>query len=200
MLSEDQIKSICSSKNAVFSAFVVIGAIALYSWIVTPHVNYLQATQNYESVADKLVRKGRIINTTVKLRKKKLGQLQEDFEHIHIKLFDPVKAKEFFSDIQAMIEDADCVIYSLNFPPTDSAFDIDKSQVGSHITANRAVLSIGGNYKNIVTLMNKLQGRSKQVWIDSIGIEPANRDSELLKCDMTIVIYVIYSGGKHSYG
>ena len=198
MLSEDQIKSIYSSKNTVFSAFVAIGAIALYSWIVAPHVNYLQATQSYESVTDKLVRKGQIIKTNVKLKRKKLGQLQEDFEHIHIKLFDPVNAREFFSDIQAMIEDADCVIYYLNFPPTDSAFDIDKSQVASRITANRAVLSIGGNYKNIVTLINKLQGRSKQVWVDSISIEPVNRDFELLKCDMTIVIYVVYSGGKRS--
>lgn len=198
MLSEDQIKSIYSSKNTVFSAFVVIGAIALYSWIVAPHVNYLKATQSYESVTDKLVSKGQIIKTNVKLKRKKLGQLQEDFEHIHIKLFDPVNAREFFSDIQAMIEDADCVIYYLNFPPTDSAFDIDKSQVASRITANRAVLSIGGNYKNIVTLINKLQGRSKQVWVDSISIEPVNRDFELLKCDMTIVIYVVYSGGKRS--
>jgi len=200
MLSEDQIKSICSSKNAVFSAFVVIEAIALYSWIVTPHVNYLQATQSYELVADKLVRKSRIIKTNVKLKRKKLGQLQEKFEHIHIKLFDPVKAKEFFSDIQPMIEGADCVIYSLNFPPTDSAFDFDESQVASHITANRAVLSVGGNYKNIITLINKLQGRSKQVWVDSINIEPVGGDSELLKCDMTIVIYVIYSEWEHSYG
>ena len=200
MLSENQIKSIRSSKNVVFAAFVVIEAIALYNWIVTPHLNFLRAAQRYESVADKLAKKNRIISTNVKLRKKKLGQLQEEFEHIHIKLFDPVKAKEFFSDIQAMAEQTNCVIYSLNFSPTDSVLKAGQSEISSHITANRAIFSVGGRYKDIVALINKLQNRSKQVWIDSISMEPVDRNSELLKCDMSIAIYVIYSEGKQSYG
>ena len=200
MLSENQIKSIRSSKNVVFAAFVVIEAIALYNWIVTPHLNSLQAVQKYESVANKLAKKTQIISTNVKLRRKKLGQLQEEFEHIHIKLFDPVKAKEFFSDIQAMAEQANCVIYSLNFSPTDSAINAGRSEISSHITANRAIFSIGGRYKDIVALIDKVQGRSKQVWIDSISIEPMGRNSELLKCDMSIAIYVIYNKRKYSYG
>ena len=200
MLSENQIKSIRSSKNAVFTAFVVIEAITLYSWIVTPHLNSLQAVQRYESVADKLAKKTRIISTNVKLRKKKLGQLQEEFEHIHIKLFDPVKAKEFFSDIQAIAEETNCIVYSLNFSPTDSAINAGQSEISCQITANRAIFSVGGRYKDIVALINKLQNRSKQVWIDSISMEPVDRNSELLKCDMSIAIYVIYSGGKRLYG
>ena len=200
MLSENQIKSIRSSKNVVFAAFVVIEAIVLYNWIVTPHLNSLQAVQKYESVANKLAKKTKIISTNVKLKRKKLSQLQEEFEHIHIKLFDPVKAKEFFSDIQAMAEQANCVIYSLNFSPTDSAINAGRSEISSHITANRAIFSIGGRYKDIVALIDKVQGRSKQVWIDSISIEPMGRNSELLKCDMSIAIYVIYNKRKYSYG
>ena len=194
MLSENQIKSIRSSKNVVFAAFVVIEVIVLYSWIVTPHLNFLRTVQRYESVADKLAKKNRIISTNVKLRREKLGQLQEEFKHIHIKLFDPVKAKEFFSDVQAMAEETNCVIYSLNFSPTDSAINASQSEISSHITTNRAIFSVGGRYKDIVALINKLQNRSKQVWIDSISIEPVGRNSELLKCDMSIAIYVICSG------
>ena len=200
MLLKNQIKSIRPSKNVMFAAFVVIEAIALYNWIVTPHLNHLQAAQKYESVAHKLAKKNLIISTNVKIKRKKLEELQEKFEHIHIKLFDPVKAKEFFSDIQAMVEETNCIIYSLNFSPTDSAPDAGQSKVNSHITANRAILSVGGGYKDIVALINKLQGRSKQVWIDSIGIEPVSRNSDLLKCDITIAIYVIYSKREHSYG
>jgi hypothetical protein len=200
MLSENQINSIRSSKNVVFAAFVVIEVIALYNWIVTPHLNFLQVTQRYEAVADKLAKKNRIIGTNVKLRRKKLGQLQEDFKHIHIKLFNPVKAKEFFSDIQAMAEQTDCIIYSLNFSPTDSAINAGQSEISSRITANRAIFSVGGRYKDIIALINKLQNRSKQVWIDSISMEPVDRNSELLKCDMSIAIYVIFSEGKQSYG
>ena len=200
MLSENQIKSIRSSRNVVFAAFVVIEAIALYDWIVVPQLNYLQTIQRYESVADKLAKKNRIITTNVKLRRKKLNKLQEEFEHIHIKLSEPVKAREFFSDIQAMSEQTNCVIYSLNFSPTDSVLKAGQSEISSHITANRALFSVGGRYKDIIALINKLQNRSKQVWIDSISMEPVDRNSELLKCDMSIAIYVIYSEGKQSYG
>ena len=190
MLSQNQIKAIRSSRNVVFSALVVIEAIALFNWIVRPHVNYLRAAQIYESVADKLAKKNQIISNNVTIRRKEHKELKERFEHIHIKLFDPVKAKEFFSDIQAMAEETNCVIYSLNFSPTDSALEAGQ-EVSSHITANHAILSAVGNYKDAVALINKLQGRSKQVWIDSISIEPVGNNSEQLKCDITVTIYVI---------
>lgn len=198
MLSQNQIKAIRSSRNVVFSALVVIEAIALYSWIVRPHVNYLQAAQICESVADKLAKKNQIISNNVTTRRKELKELEERFEHIHIKLFDPVKAKEFFSDIQAMAEETNCVIYSLNFSPTDSALEACQ-EVSSHITANHAILSAVGNYKDAVALINKLQGRSKQVWIDSISIEPVGNNSEQLKCDITVTIYIIHSKEEHFY-
>lgn len=198
MLSQNQIKAIRSSKNVVFAALVVIEAIALYNWIVRPHVNYLRAAQICESVADKLAKKNQIISNNVTTRRKELKELEERFEHIYIKLFDPVKAKEFFSDIQAMAEETNCVIYSLNFSPTDSALEAGQ-EVSSHITANHAILSAVGNYKDAVALINKLQGRSKQVWIDSISIEPVGNNSEQLKCDMTVTIYIIHSKEKHSY-
>jgi len=191
MLSQNQIKAIRSSKNVVFAALVIIGAITLYNWIVTPHVNHLRAAQKYASVADKLAKKNQIIYNNVAIKKKELEELQEKFKHIHIKLFEPVKAKEFFSDIQAMAEETNCVIYSLNFSPTDPALDAGKLEISSHITANRATLSAVGNYKDIVALINKLQGRPKQVWIDSISIEPISSNSEQLKCDITVTIYVI---------
>ncbi len=199
MLSQNQIKAIRSSKNVVFAALVVIGAIILYNWIVTPHVNYLRAAQRYESITDLLARKILVIKNNVTIKKKELEELQENFEHIHIKLFDPVKAKEFFSDIQAMAEETNCVIYSLNFSPADSALDAGQLEVSSHITANRATLSAVGNYKDIVVLINKLQDRPKQVWIDSISIEPISGNSEQLKCDITVTIYMLHSKERQSH-
>ena len=198
MLSQNQKQTIRSSRNVVFSALVIIEAITLYNWIVRPHVNYLRAAQIYESVANKLAKKNQIISNNVTIRRKEHKELKERFEHIHLKLFDPVKAKEFFSDIQAMAEETNCIIYSLNFSPTDSALDTGQ-EVSSHITANHVLLSAVGNYKNTVALINKLQDRPKQVWIDSISIEPISNNSEQLKCDITITIYVIHSKGEHSY-
>lgn len=199
MLSQNRIKSIRSSKNALFAALVVIEAITLYNWIITPHVNYLRAAQRYESVIDELAKRNQIINNNVTVKKKDLEELQEKFRHISIKLFDPVKAKEFFSDMQAMAEETNCVIYSLNFSPTDSALDTGQLEVSSHITANHATLSVVGGYRDLVALTNKLQGRSRQVWIDSINIEPVGRNTNQLRCDIVVTIYVIHGKEKQSH-
>lgn len=199
MLSQNQIKAIRPSRNVMFAALVVIGAISLYNWIVTPHINCLRAAQKYESVVGKLAMKNQIINKNVTIKKKEIEELREKFKHIHIKLFDSVKAKEFFSDIQAMAEEANCVIYSLNFSSTDSAPAAGRSEVSSHITANRAILSAAGSYKDIVALISKLQNRSKQVWIDSISIEPIRSSGEQLKCDIAVTIYVIHNEEVHPH-
>lgn len=199
MLSQNLIKSIRSSRNAVYAALVIIEAITLYNWIVTPHISHLRAAQRYESVIDELAKKNQIINNNVTAKKKELEELQEKFQHIRIKLFEPVKAKEFFSDMQAMAEVTNCVIYSLNFSPTDSALDTGKLEASSHITANHATLTVVGGYKDIVALINKLQDRSRQVWIDSISVEPVGSNTEQLKCDIVLTIYVIHDKEKLSH-
>ena len=36
-----------NSRNAVYVAMLIIAGIAMYGWIVSPHVKYLQAVQKY---------------------------------------------------------------------------------------------------------------------------------------------------------
>ena len=196
MLSQNLIKSIRSSKNAMYAALVIIEAIALYNWIVTPHLSHLQAAQRYEVVIDELAKKNQIISNNVTAKKKELEKLQEKFNDVRIKLFEPVKAKEFFSDMQAMAEVTNCVIYSLNLSPTNTTLDTGKLDVRSHITANHATLTVVGGYKDIVALINKLQDRSRQVWIDSISVEPVSSNTEQLRCDVVLTIYVIHGKEK----
>ncbi len=106
MLSEDNIKSIRSSKNVVFAAFVVIGAIIFYDHIIVPHTNYFHATQKYALAMDDIAKKTSTIQTITKLKKEKLEELQNEFKDIHTKLFNPVQAEEFFSEIHAIAEQA----------------------------------------------------------------------------------------------
>lgn len=192
MLSEANMKSIRSSKNVVFAAFVVIGAITFYDHIIVPHIKYFHTTQKYALAMDDIAKKTNTVRTITKLKKEKLEELQNEFKHIHTKLFNPVKAEEFFSDIQAIAEQANCTVYSLNFSAINAATEeTDHSKVTKNISINPVVLTVGGNYENIVNLINSLQDRPKQVWIDSISIETID-DSGALRCELNIRIYVIH--------
>ena len=192
MLSEANMKSIRSSKNVVFAAFVVIGAITFYDHIIVPHTNYFHTTQKYALAMDDIAKKTNTVQTIIKLKKEKLEKLQNEFKHIHTKLFSPTQAEEFFSDIQAISGQTNCTVYSLSFSATNAATEEpDHSKVNKNISINSVILTVTGNYTNIVNLTNRLQNRPKQVWIDSIKIEMMD-DSDILKCELNIKIYVIY--------
>ncbi|MHC4196272.1 MAG: hypothetical protein ACYSQZ_10140, partial [Planctomycetota bacterium] len=68
-----------------------------------------------------IAKKTNTIRVVTELKKKKLEELQDKFKHIHTKLFNSVEAEEFFSDIQAIAEQANCIVYSLNFSPINTA-------------------------------------------------------------------------------
>ena len=195
MLSENWTKLTPSPRNIAFAALVLMGAIAVYNRVVAPHANYVLAAQRYESVANKLTKKNQAIINNVKIKKKKLEGLEEKLEQMHTNLFEPIEAKEFFSDIEVMSEGANCTIYSLDVSQTRSALKAERSGARGYITANHAKLSVVGSYRSIVMLMNKLQGSPRQVWINSVSIKPISDSSEQLKCDISIVIYTTEKKG-----
>jgi hypothetical protein len=178
---------------------VLIGAIAVYNWIVAPHRNYLLAAQRYESAAGSLAKKSQVVSNNVAMKRKALEELQAKFKQVRGRLFNPVEAGRFFSNIQNKSEEVNCIIRSLTFSPGSSASSADRSEANSYITAQRATLSVLGGYGNIVALMNKLQDCSKQVCIDSVRINSDNKNSGYLECDMTITIYVIRGKEEHRH-
>jgi len=127
----------------------------------------------------------------VKTKTKELTELQEQFKQICTRFFDPIETKEFLSNIQTVAEDSNCTVSSLNFSQTGSVPRTGQPETSSYITLNRATLIVVGNYGSIVTLISKLQDRLKQVRIDSLNIEPISNNSALLKCNLTITIYML---------
>ena len=180
-----------TSRYAVFGALIIIATIAMYISIVAPHVRYLSAAQQYECVVGDIAKKKKTVSNTVKGRKKELQKLQEQCVQLEGTLFSPEKAKEFFSDLCPLSEQAGCTVHSLRFPPIAAGPGGGQSKNLSGIVAKRAILSVAGVYGNIISLMERLQGRAQKVWIDSLEIQSLDDYYDQLKCDITIVIYTI---------
>ena len=80
---------------------------------------------------------------------------------------------------------------SLKFQPEKTVSESDDSTEKEYITAQSAKLNISGRYKNIVSLINKLQQRPQRVWIDLLNIKKINDASAQLGCKFTITIYLM---------
>lgn len=199
MLIDSFAKLNSTSRNAISAAFVILVAIAMYDWIVAPHVAHLHAVQQYESVVAGLAKKNKILSSAVRIKKKNLEQLHEKFAQVQSTLFMANQAKEFFSDLQAISAQAGCTVHSLNLVTAGESSEGEPSNGACGIVTKSALLSVIGGYGNIVRLVEMLKAREQKVWMDSIRM--ANLDSfgsaqdrdgsGRLKCDMTITICTI---------
>lgn len=192
-------KQTYASKNALIASLVLIGLIASYNWAVSPHLDYLLASERYESVTANLVERYQAIRDDVIGKRRKLNELQKEIQQTHVRLFDKAEAREFFNDIQLMAKNANCTVGSLDFLPAASASETGRAQVDKYITLQCAKLGVVGSYQNLITLLNRLQDRSEQVEINSLTIKPIRGKSDQLKCDVTVTVYVIEDKERDSH-
>jgi hypothetical protein len=193
MLIDDIVSLNRSTRNTVFTALIIIATIAMYNWIVAPHVTYLFAVQHYESVINKVVEKNKVIGREVKAKTKNLEAINHQLASARSALFTPDETKAFFSDLQVVSEDAGCAVRSLNVAVSEPFLGDKRKQAGntSGIVVNSATLTVSGQYSSIIKLLEKLHNHSKKIWIDSFKMEIIDFGSAQLKCDMTIKIYTV---------
>ncbi len=191
MLKNKIAKLNSSSRNAITTALIFIAAVAMYNWMVAPHVNYLFAVQRYEAVVDNIAHEKEIIIKALERNKANLQQLTDQLTSVRNSFFTPAEAKTFFSNLEAIAKDTDCILQSLNFTKQDRGVAFKRSQDDLHISAESATLSFIGSYDNIIAFLNKLQNRIQKVWIGSIRLRIFDIQSAKLKCDTTITIYVV---------
>ena len=180
-----------STRNATLASLIVIASLAMYSWIVAPHATYLSTVQGYESVTSNLIKKNKLISNNIKVKRKKLQKLHEHTSQHQSTLFTSDKAREFFSDLQAISEETGCMVYSLNLISNKPIPKDKQAEDGSGVATKSAVLSVVGVYKDIARLIKRLQARTQKVWIDSIKVLTLEYSSDRPRCDITITICVI---------
>ena len=191
MLLDNLAKSSRLSRSAVSTVLIVISVIVMYNWIVAPRAAFLRGAQRHEIVAGNIAHKHEVISKKVIEKRKELQKLQEQFTKHREILFTPEQAKEFFSDLQTISEEAGCAVYSLNILTTAPSRKQQQPQNASYIVPRSATLTVAGVYEKIIRLMKRLQSRTQKVWVDSIKMEILDHDSVRPKCDITITIYTV---------
>ncbi len=188
---EQWIKSNVSSKHILMAAIILIGFVAFYNWIVRPHTDYLMAAQKYEAVTAELAKKSQTVHINAQKVKGDLSELRKKFNQFNTSLFDPNGADAFLGGIQNMAESMKCTVYSLNFQQGHQSSKTAGTNTNGGIITRQAALSVGGTYRNIIKLINRLQERPERVQVSTVSIRLLDDSSDQLKYDMTITIYVM---------
>ena len=172
------------ARNATSVSLIFIAVVAMYRWTITPQSGYLSAARGYESAMNKVIEHNKIIADQVEAKREKLQVLRESSTQLQSTLFTQDQAKEFFSDLQIISEQAGCVVQS-------TSFDNEKaSSENKHlgIETKSANISVMGVYLDIEKFVGRLQARTQKVWIDSISMRTLDESSDKVICDLTITI------------
>jgi len=175
----------------MYISLVLIGAFAIYNWVVVPHKNYVMAAQQYEEVTSELEKENQKLLHDLKSNRKQLKSVRAEFSQANKTLYNPIQIQEFFDNIPSLVQSTGCSVEQLTFSTKKSTSKKKSSKINTGIRGKSANLVISGDYGNITKTLNKLQDCQQKVYIDGIKIRP-NRNKALLKCDMNIVAYVIY--------
>ena len=171
-------------------ALLAIAAVAMYGWIVSPHVSYLHAVQRYEPVLAEATKEKKLLSAGLAAKRRRLEQVQTQLTAARAGLFTPEQAQDFFGGIDDLCRKSGCTVTAIHF---DS--DRDPRTAGAPkpamVQTRRAGLTASGGYPQIVALLHDLQARPQRVVIDSCRIELSDARSGRVKCDVTMIIWVI---------
>lgn len=177
-----------TQRRALLLALVVVSAVGLYRWILAPYGSQLLAAQKYDFSLGGVLRKTRILSTTLEAKKAKLEELIAESKRLRSELFTPVEAREFFASLPVVASRTGCVIQSVSSPAEQRGGAASSPADGSGITGKKALVDVTSGYGNIVAFIKELQTYHRKVWIDTVRIDTGGNAGKL-KCQLTLTLY-----------
>jgi len=175
----------------------VIGAVALYNWVISPHVGYLHAMQRLEPVMEKMAGELDALSEGLGEKRGALRTLQTELAKTREGLFTPEESKQFRRDLQALVETTGCMMIAAEFTQNeeeDPAFEDPNTPV--LVEASHANLAVAGSYEQIVSLLQTLREQRQKIWVDSCDLDLVDPRNGRLECRFGLTIYaVLQSGG-----
>ena len=191
MLIDAFAKSSRTSRIGFSAALIGIMAIAVYNWLVRPHAQLLQAAQQYEIVMGDKARKNKILKSNEKASRQEVEKMRAELAGARAGLFTPVEVNRFFSDIEIICYEANCIARSMTF-----LGNVDKLSVSigdnKVVVANSAAVGFAGSYGDIINFLAKLTNRTQKVLIRSLKILSSDDETNLLECELMITVCIVH--------
>jgi hypothetical protein len=183
-----------SVRTAMSASLIAIAAVAMYGWMVAPHVRYLYAVQEYRPAVQKTEKQRKILHQALSTKRQKLDAMQTQLTALQTELFTPDEAGNFFGDMESLCRQAGCTVISVNFESLAGGSRLPASPEPVVTMPRRVHLAVLGRYDQIVTLLKRVQARPQRVCIDSCRVELFDLRSAGLKCDVTMTLWVLCVG------
>lgn len=185
-----------SKRYALSLAPILIGAIALYNWVISPHVGYLHAMRRLEPMVDQMVEHRQRICGTLDAELHKLRALQRELAGAREKFFPREECKAFVHSLQSLVEQAGCTLIMAEFTRGEGTRQTPEPGAPAAVEALHVGMTVWGQYGQIITLLERLQENRRAVWVDSCRMDLLDSQEGRLECRLTLTSYVVLEQGE----
>jgi len=180
-----------TKRYASSGALLIVGALALGNWLLSPHLGYLHAVERLEPVVMHMAEERDRICGTREAKLEELRRLQDELAEADSRFFSDGSTKEFVRCLLPLIEATGCTVVVADFTGGTDTITVPDPNESLIVVVNSANVTVLGQHDEIVALLKRLQTHRPKVWIDACRIGLFDKRSAQLECSLVLTVQVI---------
>jgi hypothetical protein len=187
-----------SDGRLIVAVLCIIGALAMHSWLVNPHLACLRAAQRYERAVAAATEQSKSMGLQLRGQRLELDRLRTERTELAEAIFPPEEVEPFFGDFHRLCTENQCTVLSFGYEEKNTSARRLPVDPNVPVVQKTAKLTLQADYGNFVRLINTLQTYPRKVWIDTLKIAVPPTGSGVA-CDLEISINVFRSKESESH-
>jgi hypothetical protein len=189
----DKLKELTDSdRRVIAAALCVIGMLAMYNWLVNPHLASLHAAQRYEQATTVVIDESKSLGLQLQGKRLEFSRLRAQHAALTEDIFQPAEVEPFFGELEHLCTETQCGVQSFGFLEKNAQTRRGATDANIPVLRKTARLVLQADYGNLVRLIEKLQTYRRKVWIDTLKLTLPPAGSGIT-CDLEISIYIFRS-------
>ena len=180
-----------AARNASSAALMVVGLLALYNWVLSPHVRYLHAMQRFGSAVTRVAEESDRISSSLDAKVAQWRTLQREMAEMNESLFTADTAEAFVRGLLALVEETGCTVVLADFTGSAKAEPIGEPNAPIALAVSHLELAASGQPDQIVALLERLENHRPRVSIDSCQCDFPEGEAGRIECNLVLTTYVV---------
>jgi hypothetical protein len=178
-------------RNGSSAALILVGVLALYNWILAPHLGCLQAKHKLSTAIGQVAEEKDRICSTLEAKVSQWHALQQEAAELEAGVFRPEQAQMSVKGLLPLVEGTGCEIVLADFAPKGKPERTEDPNGPVAIEAAHLNLVATGQPEQVATLLQRLEGRRPRVWVDSCELDFRGGNEGRVECNLLLTLYTI---------
>jgi hypothetical protein len=160
-----------SARNALPGALLLVGIIAMYHWVVAPHVAYLRAVERLAPAVERMAVENDRLRRTLGPSLRHLQRVRQEQADIQAGLFTGGGCTAFIRALPSRVEQSGCLVVVADFTGGSEPRRIRAAGPEAAFSTRHVGMTVRGTMDQIAAVLDWLQENRPRVWVDAFRME-----------------------------